>query len=163
VSSPRIHGLSWGDSLGPEVDDREAGAVERHALAVADRRVREDAPARPLVPEHRSHDRFLLRVVADDRVDDALGRDDRNVVAGHELRETRVVVGMRVGEKHRLQRLAEPLEPAAHRGAVRDRQERVDGDDAGRRLDEVRVDERALLVGGEPVNDRSHGVFPSVG
>jgi hypothetical protein len=72
--------------------------VEGHALAVADRRVRIDAPAGPLVPEHRSDDRVLFGIVAGDRVDDPLRRDDRDIVFGDELRETGVVVRMRVGE-----------------------------------------------------------------
>jgi hypothetical protein len=62
------------------------------------------------------------------------------------------MVGMRVREQNRLQRLVEPLQRLAHRPAIGDPQQRVDGDDSGRRLDEIRVHERAIPHDGEPVH-----------
>ena len=90
-----------------EVDHSERDVVEGHALAVADRRVREGPLGPPLVAEHRPQDLFLLVVVPDDRVDHALRRDDRHIVARDQLRQASVVVRMRVSQKHRAQRLPE--------------------------------------------------------
>ena len=86
--------------------------VEGQALAVADRRVREDAARRPVVAEHRSDDLILHRVVGRDRVDHSLRGHDRHVVSGDDLHQPGVVVRMRVRQQHGVQRLPEAVERA---------------------------------------------------
>jgi hypothetical protein len=53
-----------------------------------------NALLRPFVAEHRPDDLVLARVVGGDGVDHALGRDDRDVVPGHEQPDSGVVIGM---------------------------------------------------------------------
>ena len=122
--------------------------VEGDALTVADRRVGEGPLGRPLVAEHRPQDLLLDGVVPGDRVDDALRRDDRHVVAGDQLGQAAVVVRMRVRQQHRAQRLPQLFEPCAHRAAVGDGEQAVDRDHAGVGLDEVGVHERPLVLSG---------------
>ena len=93
--------LSCGDSLGPRSITVNVAVVERQALPVANRRVREDASRRPFVAEHRPDDLILGRVVGLDRVDHALRGDDGHLVSGDDLREPGVVVRMRLRHQRR--------------------------------------------------------------
>ena len=97
-----------------EVDDGERYVVEGHALAVSDRGVREDPIRRPLLPEHRTDDLVLECVVGCDRVDHSLRGVDRDVVAGDDLVEPGVVVGMGVRQNRCQERLPEAVDTRPH-------------------------------------------------
>jgi hypothetical protein len=144
LSSPRSQMLSWGDS--PGHGETRAHEIER--LAVRDGPARERSPCRPLVAEHRPKVLLLDGVVApDDRVD-TLGRDHRNLVAGHELHDSAVVIGMRVRDEDSHERLSKRLDLRAERTPVRERESAVDSDDSVGCLDQVGVDEGAGRAGG---------------
>jgi hypothetical protein len=122
--------------------------------AVANRRIRKEALARPLVAEHRPDDLILRRVVALDCVDHALGGNNRHVIACDNFSEPRIVVGMRVRHERGLERLPQAVESRTHLLRPGDGQESVDGDHPRFGLDEVRIYERALGLRWEPMNLR---------
>ena len=96
----------------PEIDDGELDAIERHALAVADRRVREDSIGGPVLSEHGTDDLILERIVGGDGVNDALRGVDGNIRTGDDLAESRVVVGMRMRHERGQERLPSRSIPA---------------------------------------------------
>jgi hypothetical protein len=95
----------------------------------------------------RSVDDLILKcVVRRDRVDHSLWCVDRNVGAGDDLAEPGVVVGVRVRHKRSEERLSKGVEPRAHLLGGRDLQEPVNSDDPRRGLDQVGIDECALVL-----------------
>ncbi len=127
----------------PEVEHRKADATEMKRLPVRDRTAREGALSRPLLAEHRAQDLLLERVVSADHGVDPNRGDDGHLDVSDELDDASVVIGVRVRDEHRQERLAERLELCAEGAAVGDGQRAVDCDDPLIRLDEVGVDEGA--------------------
>ena len=90
-----------------EVEHSEGCTAELQPLPVHRGAVRERALRGPFVSEHRAQDLLLERVVAADHGVDARRCDDGHVIAGDQLHDAAVVVGMRVGDEHRQQWLAQ--------------------------------------------------------
>jgi hypothetical protein len=89
-----------------------------------------------------------LRDLLDDRLPGGR-RVDRHVrQATHELGHAVEVVGMAVGDEDGQQRLVQGVEPGPEGLGVGDQQAGIDRHDPGGRLDQIRVDEEALLAGG---------------
>jgi hypothetical protein len=125
---------------GPDLAHREAQATEAHVVAVVHRAVGEHPPGRPLVAHHGADDLVLeLIVPADHRVDGG-GRDDRDVVSTDKVRQTRVVIGMGMGDHHARQRVPAVVDRFAHQCGVGDGQHAVDHDDSVRPVYQERVD-----------------------
>ena len=97
-----------------EVDDGELHVVEADALPTGNRGVGEDSIRRPVLAEKRADDLILDGIVRRDRVDDSLRCVDRDVVAGDDLAERGVVVGVRVRQEGGQERLPEALDTGAH-------------------------------------------------
>src|SRR5439155_3657419 len=110
----------------PEVPRREPQAAELDRLLVRNDAAREGRALGPLVAEERSPLRALRVVVLADLAVDIGERDDGDVVAGEQLRDRVVVVGMRMRDQHAEERLAQSLEAGAERLPVREQERRVD-------------------------------------
>jgi hypothetical protein len=108
----------------------------------------------PLRAERRSQDLLLDRVIAADHLVHALRRDDRDIIGADQLGQATVVVGVRLGEEHGEQRLAQCCHAPAQHPAVGDRQQAVDRDHARRGLDEVCVHQRSGRGGRDAVDQR---------
>jgi hypothetical protein len=117
--------------------------------------VREHAPARPLVSEHRAQDLLLRLVVAADGVRDPGDRVDRHVA---ELDEAAVVVRVRVRDEHAGERLARLLHAGPQAPTAGDRQRAVHDDDAVVAFDHVRVHRHRLGATREAVDGCHAGV-----
>jgi hypothetical protein len=118
-----------------EVDDGELHVVEGHALPIADRGIWKDAVGRPVVSEHRTDDLILDGVVGRDRVDHPLRGVDRNVCAGDDLDESRVVVGVGLRHERGQERLPKAAETGTHFPGGGHLQQPVNCYHAGRSLD----------------------------
>jgi hypothetical protein len=119
-------------------------------------------------PELRGHrlDRELhqeLGIVSSDHRVDSRGGDHGHAVIGDELDDPAVVIRMRVRDEDGHERFRQRLELRAEGRGVGDGQRSVDRDDSLARLDEVRVDERALRSGRVAVdaNVRGHAAASS--
>jgi hypothetical protein len=75
-------------------------------------------------------------------------------MTGDDLAQPGVVVGMRVRHQRGQERLPDSVGSSAHLLRGRDRQQPVDRDHARYGFDEVRVDERTLVLGGKSMNRR---------
>ena len=146
--------LSWNDFGGTDVDRTKAKPrTEIERGAVGNRLVGEYASRRPFVAEHGPDDGVLLGIVTPCDIRDPGRGDNWNTQPFRQDAEPCVVVGMRMGEKHRAKWLPDSVEPSAQAGRGGDGQRRVDRHDPFRPFDQIGVDgERDRLI--EAVDSR---------
>src|SRR5262249_9098073 len=89
---------------------------------------------------------LLGGIALTDDVIDAGGSDDGHSVCTDEVRHAVVVIGMSMREKDREQRLPESVDLRTQSLAVALAQRRIYGDNAARRLDQIRIGEDSVLA-----------------